>query len=157
MGKKSFLLALLLFLSTGIYAEDSVVLLLRNGNTVGFAFSEKPVMVTGETLTLKTSGETVAYDYADVARAYFADNAATAVSHAGLTAKSGCVFRLGHSSVEVSGLRKGENVAVYTTGGQLVSRVESADGHASLSLPDGQHQAYVVKTDNGVSFKFMGK
>ena len=139
-----------------MYAEDGVVLLLRNGSSVKFAFSEVPVMVTGESLTMKTATETVDYDYAAVERSYFGE-VTSAVKGVGQTGKADYLFRLTESGIEVSGLALDEEVCVYTASGRQVSSAKAVEGRVSLALLADKHQVYILRTDKGVSFKFTRK
>lgn len=151
MRKKGLLLMFLMLIATGIYAEDGVVLLLRNGNSVKFAFSEKPVMVTGRTLTMKTTSETVDYNYTEIKRSYFGEITSSIDEVKGKN-KSESLFRMTPAGMEVTGLQQGEKVSVYTVGGKLVYSAKSTGSQLNINLPSDR-QVYVVKTDNGVSFK----
>lgn len=141
----------LMLIATGIYAEDGVVLLLRNGNSVKFAFSEKPVMVTGNTLTMKTTSETVDYNYTEIKRSYFGE-ITSSIDEVRGNSKSESLFRMTPAGMEVTGLQQGEKVSVYTVSGKLVYSTKSTGSQLNINLPSDR-QVYVVKTDNGVSFK----
>ena len=151
MRKKGLLLMFLMLIATGIYAEDGVVLLLRNGNSVKFAISEKPVMVTGSTLTMKTTSETVDYNYTEIKRSYFGE-ITSSIDEVRGNSKSESLFRMTPAGMEVTGLQQGEKVSVYTVGGKLVYSAKSTGSQLNINLPSDR-QVYVVKTDNGVSFK----
>lgn len=151
MRKKGLLLMFLMLIATGIYAEDGVVLLLRNGNSVKFAFSEKPVMVMGSTLTMKTTSETVDYNYTEIKRSYFGE-ITSSIDEVRGNSKSESLFRMTPAGMEVTGLQQGEKVSVYTVGGKLVYSAKSTGSRLNINLPSDR-QVYVVKTDNGVSFK----
>lgn len=151
MRKRSLLLMFLMLIATGIYAEDGVVLLLRNGNSVKFVFSEKPVMVTGSTLTMKTTSETVDYNYTEIKRSYFGE-ITSSIDEVRGNSKSESLFRMTPAGMEVTGLQQGEKVSVYTVGGKLVYSTKSTGSQLNINLPSDR-QVYVVKTDNGVSFK----
>ncbi|WP_333681998.1 secretion protein [Prevotella pectinovora] len=151
MRKKGLLLMFLMLIATGIYAEDGVVLLLRNGNSVKFAFSEKPVMVMGSTLTMKTTSETVDYNYTEIKRSYFGE-ITSSIDEVRGNSKSESLFRMTPAGMEVTGLQQGEKVSVYTVGGKLVYSAKSTGSQLNINLPSDR-QVYVVKTDNGVSFK----
>lgn len=151
MRKKGLLLMFLMLIATGIYAEDGVVLLLRNGNSVKFAFSEKPVMVTGRTLTMKTTSETVDYNYTEIKRSYFGE-ITSSIDEVKGNSESESLFRMTPAGMEVTGLQQGEKVSVYTVSGKLVYSTKSTGSQLNINLPSDR-QVYVVKTDNGVSFK----
>lgn len=151
MRKKGLLLMFLMLIATGIYAEDGVVLLLRNGNSVKFAFSEKPVMVMGSTLTMKTKSETVDYNYTEIKRSYFGE-ITSSIDEVRGNSKSESLFRMTPAGMEVTGLQQGEKVSVYTVSGKLVYSTKSTGSQLNINLPSDR-QVYVVKTDNGVSFK----
>ena len=150
MRKKGLLLMFLMLIATGIYAEDGVVLLLRNGNSVKFAFSEKPVMMTGSTLTMKTTSETVDYNYTEIKRSYFGE-ITSSIDEVRGNSKSESLFRMTPAGMEVK-VQQGEKVSVYTVGGKLVYSAKSTGSQLNINLPSDR-QIYVVKTDNGVSFK----
>lgn len=151
MRKRSLLLMFLMLIATGIYAEDGVVLLLRNGNSVKFAFNEKPVMVTGSTLTMKTQSETVDYSYDEIKRSYFGE-ITSSIDEVRGNCKSESLFRMTPTGMEVTGLQKGEKVSVYTVGGKMVYSAKFTGNQLNINLPSDR-QIYVVKTDNGISFK----
>lgn len=151
MRKKGLLLMFLMLIATGIYAEDGVVLLLRNGNSVKFVFSEKPVMVTGSTLTMKTTSETVDYNYTEIKRSYFGE-ITSSIDEVRGNSKSKSLFRMTPAGMEVTGLQQGEKVSVYTVSGKLIYSTKSTGSQLNINLPSDR-QVYVVKTDNGVSFK----
>ena len=66
--------------------------------------------------------------------------------------KSESLFRMTPAGMEVTGLQQGEKVSVYTVSGKLVYSTKSTGSQLNINLPSDR-QVYVVKTDNGVSFK----
>ena len=162
MPKKRFLLPLaFLLLASAAKADEGVLLQLADGSTVGFAFSEKPVLVTGDSLRMKTTSQEVAYPYSNIKRVVFGDVPVTPDAIARVNNEPGTTvsFRISDGGVEVSGLQRGERVSVYgINGAMMVSSVASSDG-ASVNLPlakDGS-KVYIVRTSSGKSFKFTTK
>lgn len=108
-------------------------------------------MVTGSTLTMKTTSETVDYNYTEIKRSYFGEITSSIDAVRG-NSKSESLFRMTPAGMEVTGLQQGEKVSVYTVGGKLVYSAKSTGSQLNINLPSDR-QVYVVKTDNGVSFK----
>lgn len=157
MKKKTLLIAALMLTSLGMQAEDGVILLLKNGQKVGFVFSEKPTVKTGKTLEIKTTKEEVAYEYSEVKNIQFGDTSTDAISKTKNDAKSGGVFKLTAEGLAAEGLAKGEAVSVYSVDGKLVGEAKAVNGTATVMLPAGKNSVYVVRTSNGTSFKFNKK
>lgn len=162
--RKSLLLFALLSSSAGAWATDmpGVSFVLRSGEKVSFAFTERPVVLTAsDAVSVSVGGaERVSYPYADVARVVFEDVDATGIS---LPKQGGddapgihAVFAFDGDKLVASGLKAGERISVYTLkGGLAASLAAGSDGVAVLqrsSLPQG---VYVVRTQGGVAYKFM--
>lgn len=163
MRKVSFNLCvclLLLAVSLPSWADEGVIVVLKNGNTVGFSFAEKPVIETGESLILRTpSGKSVSYAYDNVRKVFWGDNTTTAIDNAKSVTTPNVRFRIMTDAIEVCGLAPGEWAGLYTTSGSLVTSVASvSDGSVvTLSLPVGQRAVYIVRTSRGISYKFTNR
>lgn len=138
------------------YAEG-IVLLLRDGKTVGFALSAKPVITTGKELVVRTSLGELSYDYSEVQRVYWDKVSVTGINSAKADVKGAVVFRITGGGIEASGLANGERLQLYTTDGVLIDSAENqSGGTAVLPLPEGKG-AYIVRSSSGISYKFIRK
>lgn len=138
---------------TAMQAEDGVVVTLRNGTTVGFAFSTRPVMVTGETLEMRTTNGTVSYAYADIRKVTWTVDLVNEIKSVTADAPATVVFRVTPEGITAQGMQPGETMTAYTVDGRLVGRTRAAGTEATLSLPQGK-AVYIVRTSTGVSYKF---
>lgn len=157
MKKKTLLIAALMLTSLGMKAEEGVILLLKNGQKVGFVFSEKPTVKTGTTLEIKTTKEEVAYEYSEVKNIQFGDISTDGISKTKNDARQGGVYRLTAEGLAAEGLAEGETVSVYGVDGKLVGEAKAVNGTASLALPAAKGSVYVVRTSKGTAFKFNKK
>lgn len=136
---------------------EGIVLLLRNGKTIGFALSEKPVITTGKELVVRTSLSELSYDYSEVQRIYWDKVSITGINSAKADGKGAVVFRITGGGIEASGLARGERLHLYTTDGVLINSAENQSGGiAVLPLPEGKG-AYIVRSSSGISYKFIRK
>lgn len=154
MKRKLFVLSFAFAVSLASWSDNGVCLLLRSGKVVGFSFKEKPVVVTGAAVEVRTSETTVSYDYSEVARLYFDQVIPSGITSAPTGGKSAAVFSVTPSGISVNGLSRGERVYVHTSGGMLVSSwMSSGDAPLEVSLPQGGREIYIVSTEGGVTFK----
>ncbi|GAB6976384.1 hypothetical protein JCM15124A_12910 [Prevotella falsenii] len=144
-----------LLITLGAMGEDGVLLQLKNGSIVGFAFSGKPTMVIGAMLEIRTTETTVSYDYNEVKRVCWGEVQPSGISSAKDNINSNVVFRINANGLNVSGLPNGERVSVYDTTGKLVATAISKQNDVTLALPMKQSGGiYIARTQSGVSFKF---
>ncbi len=140
-------------------ASDGVLLRLKSGKTIGFAFDGKPKVVTGKMLVIKSNdGNRVEYNYDEVQRLYWGDvSSSVGIDNVQTDAKSKVVFHLTHDGIIVTGLQKGEHVTVYNIGGAQVGQATSTtrDGSASISLSSTDEKIFIVRTSGGANFKFV--
>ena len=148
--------------SLSVFAGNpGVTFLLRNGKKVSFAFAEKPVVAMSESnLAVHVGGEQrVTYAYADVQRVLIDDDVVSAVNDVAVSDKAQhVVFTVTAHTLSVSGLVANERIALYATDGRLVINEQAdAEGKASISLSSLQQGIYVVRTQNGISYKLFKK
>lgn len=157
--RKVFLLLVMFCLPLAALADSGVLLLLKDGTTVGLTFSQKPKMVMGDELRLiADDGSELSYPYADVQRAYWDDVEATGIgSVANVSDGRHVVFRHTADGIEVTGLQKGGSVSVYGIDGTLVSAASAHHDNDALqlSLPAGHRAVYIVRTSTGISYKLL--
>ena len=156
MKKLRFLiLTTALIMTIGVMGEEGVLLQLKNGSTVGFAFSDKPTMLIGSTLEIRANKTVVNYDYNEVKRVYWGEVQPNGISSAKDNINSSVVFRINTNGLSVSGLTKGERVSVYDTTGRLVTTAISTQDNGTLDLSlKTSNSIYIARTQSGISFKF---
>lgn len=158
MKTKLLLMILVMMVATtGVaYAQQGVVLTLRSGRTVSFAFDRRPVMVTGSELTMQTAdGTSVSYAYDEVENVRWGeiDDLTKVVDDAAQSSVRNIVFRLCDGGIEAQGLVRGQTLTAYSIDGRVVSTVRAADTEPTiLPLPEGKG-VYVIRTSTGVSLK----
>ena len=119
MKKLRFLiLSIVLFITLGVMGEEGVLLQLKNGSIVGFAFSDKPTMLIGSALEIRAKKTVVSYDYNEVKRVYWGEVQPNSISSAKDNVNSDVIFRINSNSLSVFGLSKGERVSIYDTTGR---------------------------------------
>ena len=155
MKKLRFLiLTTALIMTIGVMGEEGVLLQLKNGSTVGFAFSDKPTMLIGSTLEIRANKTVVNYDYNEVKRVYWGEVQPNGISSAKDNINSSVVFRINTNGLSVSGLTKGERVSIYDTTGRLITTAISTKDNETLNLSLKTSGIYIARTQSGISFKF---
>lgn len=152
----AFVLMLLLGTSMGARADEGVILKLKVGQEVAFAFSGKPCISTGEELGITMpDGTNVSYDYAEVSSIRFGTYTITGIEETTSAEGVDVSFRIDGGVLSVSGLPRGESVSLYNLSGQrLASKKQTAtDSTLSISLP--AHGVLVIRTSTGVSYRVM--
>lgn len=150
-----FLLTLAAFvlLPCAVYAEEGVILLLKSGKTVGFAFQDKPTICPRSTLIITSqTGEKVEYDYKDVQRFYWGDVQAS--SGIKQVKNGSVVFHLNDNGIKAEGLLKGERVSVYTVDGKIIASASSDSGQVLIPLFSSA-KVFIVRTSTGITYKFV--
>ena len=154
MKKLRFLiLTTALIMTIGVMGEEGVLLQLKNGSTVGFAFSDKPTMLIGSTLEIRANKTVVNYDYNEVKRVYWGEVQPNGISSAKDNINSSVVFRINTNGLSVSGLTKGERVSIYDTTGRLITTAISTKDNETLNLSLKTSNG-IARTQSGISFKF---
>ena len=156
MKKLRFLiLTTALIMTIGVMGEEGVLLQLKNGSTVGFAFSDKPTMLIGSTLEIRANKTVVNYDYNEVKRVYWGEVQPNGISSAKDNINSSVVFRINTNGLSVSGLTKGERVSIYDTTGRLITTAISTKDNETLNLSlKTSNGIYIARIKSGISFKF---
>ncbi len=139
-------------------ASDGILLRLKSGKTIGFAFDSKPRVVTGNTLVIKSNdGNSVEYNFDEVQRLYWGDvSSSVGIADVQADAKK-VVFNLTHDGITATGLQKGERVTVYTIAGVQVGQAVSTknNGCVNISLFSTNEKVLIVRTSSGANFKFV--
>lgn len=160
--RKILLVVALLLGSVWAWAESSqgVTFLLKSGQKVSFAFTERPVIATSkEAVSVSTDGtERVSYAYADVARILFEESVVSAVESPVDDKAVHVVFLMDNGGLHARGLKTGELVGVYTlTGERVLSAKASSDGRVDLPCTTLSKGVYVISTHSGISYKWMNR
>ncbi len=138
-----------------VRAEEGVILSLKDGTEVAFAFSTKPRLATGEELTISTpDGMYVVYAYADVRNFRFGEFTTTGMDSAHGTKNTPDVtFRISGGQLHVFGLPQGECVSVYDLAGRRVAMQKQVTDGSTLSVPLNATGVLVVRTSTGISYR----
>lgn len=138
-------------------AAEYIMLLLKGGERLAFALSDKPVIKMGDELTFTSAYETVIYNYDDVRYVYWDRDFVIGINGAKADGKARVLFRVTADGIEASGLANGERLQLYATDGVLMaSAVSSGGGSIVLPLPGGKG-TYIVRASSGISYKFIRK
>lgn len=146
---------LLLSCVLGARAEEGVILSLKNGTEVAFAFSTKPRLAMGGELAITApDGTSVVYAFADVKNVRFGEFVTTDIdSSSGTENTPDVIFRISDGMLQVFALPQGESVSVYDLAGRRVAmQKQTADG-STLSIPLNATGVLVVRTSTGISYR----
>lgn len=154
-ARAGLMAVLLLSCVLGARAEEGVILSLKNGTEVAFAFSSKPRLAMGEELTITApDGTNVVYAYADVKNVRFGEVTTTGIDSDTETENTPDVtFRISGGQLHVFGLPQGESVSVYDLGGRRVAMQKQATDGGTLSIPLNATGVLVVRTSTGISYR----
>lgn len=158
MKRKWLFIGLLSVLGMSSHAEEGVTFYLSNGSKVSFAFTEHPVVALGgEELTISTNaGSNVSYAYEAVRKVKFESDITTAIPTATASDKAHVLFNISQEAIVATGLQPQERVVLYAVNGTLLQTASAAnDGTATLQLSALSGGVYVVRTQGGVSYKFV--
>lgn len=159
--KKILLLVLVFMANSSLLlaeGEQCVTLVLRNSTRVNFAFSQKPVIVTGhDNIEIFTAdAKKISYALADVKRILTNEKISTGIASG--TKQKGVAFRITDNTVVATGLHAGELVCVYSMAGIMVMRTNAdTDGNLSLPLGSLEKGSFVVRTERGICYKLYGR
>lgn len=156
-ARTGFIALLLLSCVLGARAEEGVILSLKDGTEVAFAFSSKPRLAMGGELTFTVpDGTNVVYAYADVKNVRFGEFVTTDIDSAPGTENTPDVtFRISDGLLQVFGLPHLESVSVYDLGGRRVAMQKQASEGGTLSIPLPVSGVLVVRTTTGISYRMV--
>lgn len=154
-ARVGLMVVLLLSCVLGVRAEESVILSLRNGTEVAFAFSTKPRLAMGEELTITApDGTNVVYAFADVRNVRYGEFSGTGIDSApGTENMPDVTFRINCGQLHVFGLPQGESVSVYDLAGHRVAMQKQTTDGSTLSVPLNATGVLVVRTSTGISYR----
>lgn len=162
MKKALWMLSAMFFLSIMAWAgSPGVTFLLRSGQKVSFAFTQKPVIaVSNSELSVSVAGvQRVSYAYADVQRVFLSDDVASGIAPVQADpSQQSVTFTWQDGQLRANSLAAGEQVHVYSIDGKLaLSGRAQADGTLQISFSSLPKGVYVVRTQGGLSYKLFNK
>lgn len=162
MKKALWMLSAMFFLSSMAWAgSPGVTFLLRSGQKVSFAFTQKPVIaVNNSELSVSVAGmQRVSYAYADVQRVFLSDDVTSGIAPVQADpSQQNVTFTWQDGVLRASGLNPNEQVRVFGLDGKLaLSGRAQADGTLQLSFSSLPKGVYVVRTQGGLSYKLFNK
>lgn len=154
-ARTGLMAVLLLSCVLGARAEEGVILSLKDGTEVAFAFSSKPRLAMGEELTITApDGTNVVYAYADVRNVRFGEFSGTGIDSApGTENTPNITSRIIGGQLHVFGLPQGESVSVYDLAGRRVAMQKQTTDGSTLSIPLNATGVLVVRTTTGISYR----
>lgn len=143
-----------------IVAKNADVLMvnLRSGKKVAFAFSEKPKMTYSATeINVSSSEQSLSFAYDEVQKITFENAETSSIDDITDYPENRIpVFMQNGDELSIIGLEPDSHVMVYGMDGCLYGNVTTdGDGNASVALPTTAH-LFIVKTSL-VTFKFIKK
>lgn len=145
--KKVLVLLLAVFasfqLAQAAYTNDDLIIETKDGNTVAYHLSTRPVVTFELTdLVLTSTDVTVKYPVTDVKELRFADGT-TAINN---TKVGDITFSINGNMVSANGLTKGDNLEIYSIDGKAIANASvDANGAASVDISVLGQGVYVVK------------
>lgn len=136
-----------------VRAEEGVILSLKDGTEVAFAFSSKPRLAMGEELTIAAPGG-IKVAYAEVRNIRFGEVTTTGIDSGTETKNTPDVtFRISGGQLHVFGLPQGECVSVYDLAGRRLAMQKQTTDGSTLSVPLNATGVLVVRTSTGISYR----
>ena len=134
-------------------AQNTLVVVQKNGQCIKFGFEEKPEIQFADTvLTFKSEQTTLTLSCNEIEKMFFEDSA-TALDP--VTAAPKEHFEYVQNRLSLSGLKEGQRVAVYGIDGRLLrSFPADADGTLSFSVDSMEGSVFIVRT-NELSVKIL--
>lgn len=145
--KKVLVLLLAVFasfqLAQAAYTNDDLIIETKDGNTVAYHLSTRPVVTFELTdLVLTSTDVKVQYPVTDVKELRFADGT-TAINE---TKVGDITFSVSGDMISANGLENGSNLEVYSIDGKEIAKASvDATGKAQVNISDLGQGVYVVK------------
>lgn len=129
--------------ASAAYTNDDLVIETRDGKTVAYRLSDRPVVTFEVTdLVLTAKGVQVKYPVTDVKEIRFAEE----FTSVNATTASGIMFTVNDNEIIANGLDKNDTLEVYGVDGKAIATVGvNAQGAASANISELGHGVYVVK------------
>lgn len=157
MKKLLIAAALLCSMCTTAFADKEVNVLYLDGtpHAIKMADIDKIELSPGNINVVKNSGASETYEISKIDKIEFRDGT-TAVDKIKNTVGGDILFKTDGYDIDVSGLKDGDNVMVYTQGGTLVAKSNSQNGNAHVDGSSFSKGIYVIKA-GGKSLKMVKK
>lgn len=158
---KLAMVAALVALAMPASAQNSCYLVVEqtNGQTVTFALANYPVQTyKGSETTLTVGADTLTYSLDSIKEQRFKTiNVATGIKTVRTDDSPAVRPQISITGAEVTGLKSGDRVQVYTIGGRLVKQsVADGEGRAAVSIGTLPQGVYILRTPSK-SFKIANR
>lgn len=157
MKKLLIAAALLCSMCATAFADKEVNVLYLDGtpHAIKMADIDKIELSPGNINVVKNSGANETYEISKIDKIEFRDGT-TAVDKIKNTVGGDILVKTDGYGIDVSGLKDGDNVMVYTQGGTLVAKSNSQNGNAHVDGSSFSKGIYVIKA-GGKSLKMVKK
>lgn len=151
------MVAALVALAMPASAQESCYLVIEqtDGQTVTFALANNPVQTYKGAETIVTVGtDALSYNLESIKEQRFKTiNVATGIKNVRTDDSPAVRPQISITGAEVTGLRSGDRVQIYTVGGRLVKQsVADGEGRAAVSMGSLPQGIYILRTPSK-SFK----
>ena len=137
-------------------AEEGVVLTLKNGQELIFAFSTKPSITFGNEFSITSTDSTViSYDYSEVQNFRYDTFTTNNIEDIKENLSSILKINIIEGILYVYGLSKDEVVSVYTVGGQRIATQHQSEVGRTMQIPLTSSGVLIVRTKSGICFKLV--
>lgn len=152
----SVVLILSAFVTNNVFAQNTVTIHQKDGQTVSYGFSAKPVITyTDNDLVITTAESEMQYPLLSVSKITFKDQSSD-VSSATQDSQVP-VLELENYVVYISGAKADVAVMLIGPDGKtLVNTKTDSEGQATFSIAEQPEGVYIIKSDN-ISFKIIRK
>ena len=150
---KPLILFLLFFVGVNAFAQNTLVVDLRDGSSATFLLAEKPcVTFVGRQMNIVSSSASMEFERGDVKNWHFVDNLSSIVAIADKDAE----FAVNGNALVISGVKDNTAITLYNVSGVVVKQ-SAVDGDiCTIPLNDLSAGLYIV-TYNNTTFKFLKK
>ena len=149
---KLLLSFMLLFVGATAFAQNALVVELRDGSSATFLLADKPrVTFAVEQLNIVSPSASMEFNRSDIKNWHFA-SAPTSIEDVTVDAKA----TLEGNNLVITGITEDTAITLYTVSGAVVKRSAAINGNCTIPLDDLTAGLYLVKHNN-TTFKFLKK
>lgn len=151
-----FVLLISIFVTTNVTAQNTVTIHQKDGQSVSYGFSAKPVITyTDNDLVVTTADAEMQYPLVSVSKITFSDQSTDAGSIPEETKAP--QLELENYVVSISGAKAGVSVMLVGPDGKtLINTKTDSHGDVSFSIAEQPEGVYVIKSEN-LTFKIIRK
>lgn len=149
---KYLILLLLFFVGASAFAQNSLVIDLRDGSSTTILLNKRPrVTFDDRQINIVSSSIKMEFNCKDVKNWHFTDNSSS-IEAVSIDAK----FTIEDNTLVISGIKESTTVTLYTINGVVVKQSNSTNGLCTIPLNDIPAGFYIT-TYNNTTFKFQRK